>query len=76
MHASLPKAHDLKNNHHQRVQASQSAVAHVENHNRAAVPRERRESAARHFSLVRAAYEKATGNRWKKSDSDVYEEMG
>jgi hypothetical protein len=67
---------DLKNNHHQRVQASQSAVAPVENHNRAAVPRERRESAAEHLAVVRATYEKVTGNRWKKSDSDAYEENG
>ena len=58
------------------MQASQSAVLPVENHNRAAAPRERPESPDRHFSLVRAAYEKTTGNRWKKSDSEAYEENG
>ena len=67
---------DLKNNHHQRAETSQPTVAPVENHSRAAAPRERPESADRHFALVRAAYEKATGNRWKKSDSDAYEENG
>jgi hypothetical protein len=46
----------------------------VENHNGAAAPRERAESADRHLAIVRAAYEKATGNRWKKSDSDAYAE--
>jgi hypothetical protein len=42
----------------------------VENHSLAAAPREKPENADRHFVLVRAAYEKATGNRWKKSDSE------
>jgi GTP cyclohydrolase FolE2 len=32
--------------------------------------------ANRHFASVRAAYEKTTGNRWKKSDSDAYEQNG
>jgi hypothetical protein len=64
---------DLKTNHHQR-QAPQPTDPPVENHSRAAAPRGRRESPDRHFSLVRAAYEKATGNRWKKSDSDAYDE--
>jgi hypothetical protein len=48
----------------------------VENHNRAAAPRESPESAVQHLTLVRAAYEKATGNRWKKSDSEAYAENG
>lgn len=55
---------------------AQSAAPQVENHSRAAAPRERPESADRHFAVVRAAYEKATGNRWKKPDSDAYEENG
>jgi hypothetical protein len=67
---------DLKNNHHQRAETSQPMVPPVENHNRAAVPRERPDSAVQHLAGVRAAYEKATGNRWKKSDSDAYEENG
>lgn len=46
----------------------------VENHSRAAAPQERRESSDRHFALVRAAYEKATRNRWKKSDTQTYEQ--
>jgi len=48
----------------------------VENHRGAAAPRERPEIADRDFSLVRAAYEKATGNRWSKSDSEAYAENG
>jgi hypothetical protein len=67
---------DLKTNHHQSVQASHSAGLPVENHNRAAAPREKPDSTDRHFSLVRAAYEKVTGNRWKKSDSEAYEANG
>jgi hypothetical protein len=34
-----------------------------------AAPRERKETADDDLSRVRAAYEKATGNRWNKSDS-------
>src|SRR5207247_6136321 len=34
------------------------------------------ENADRHFALVRAAYEKATGNRWSQSDSEAYNENG
>ena len=48
----------------------------VENHSRAAAPPERQEGADRHFVLVRSAYERATGNRWNKSDSEAYEEKG
>jgi hypothetical protein len=44
----------------------------VENHRCAAAPRERKENADRNFLLVQAAYEKATGNRWNKSDSEAY----
>jgi hypothetical protein len=46
----------------------------VENHRCAAAPRERQETGDRDFVLVRAAYEKATGNRWNKSDSEAYSE--
>jgi hypothetical protein len=48
----------------------------VENHRCAAAPRERQETGDRDFALVRAAYEKATGNRWNKSDSEAYDENG
>jgi len=48
----------------------------VENHSRAAAPREKVESAAKHFALVRAGYEKATGNRWHKSDAEAYADNG
>ena len=51
-------------------------MENLENHSRAAEPRERQETADRHFALVRAAYERATGNRWKKSDSEAYNENG
>ena len=67
---------DLKNNHHQRAKTSQPMVPPVENHNRAAAPRERNETAKRDFELVRAAYENTTGNRWNKSDSEAYNENG
>jgi hypothetical protein len=67
---------DLKTNHHQRAETSQSALPPVENHSRAAAPRESPDSSDLHFSLVRAAYEKTTGNRWRKSDFDAYEENG
>src|SRR5438034_1138008 len=51
-------------------------VENLENHSRAAEPRERQENADRHFALIRAAYERATGNRWRKSDSEAYNENG
>src|SRR6266508_2713025 len=38
-------------------------VENLENHSRAAEPRERQENADRQFALIRAAYERATGNR-------------
>ena len=51
-------------------------VENSENHSGAAEPRERQENADRHFALVRAAYESATGNRWSESDSEAYNENG
>ncbi len=51
-------------------------VENLENHSRAAEPRERQENADRQFALIRAAYERATGNRWRKSDSEAYNENG
>src|SRR5262245_13168008 len=48
----------------------------VENHRCAVAPREREENADRVFALVRTAYERATGNRWNKSDSEAYNENG
>ncbi len=45
----------------------------VENHTCAAAPREK-ETAEQNFLLVREAYEKATGNRWSQSDSEVFEQ--
>src|SRR5437667_3789055 len=51
-------------------------VENSEDHSRAAEPRERHENADRHFALVRAAYERVTGNRWSQSDSEAYNENG
>jgi hypothetical protein len=48
----------------------------VESHSCAAAPRERKETADQNLSLVCAAYEKATGNRWNKSDSEAYHQNG
>jgi hypothetical protein len=45
----------------------------VENHTSAAAPREKETA---DFLLVREAYEKATGNRWNRSDSDAYVQNG
>jgi len=44
----------------------------VENHRGAAAPRETQETSDRDFAIVRATYEKVTGNRWSKSDSETY----
>jgi hypothetical protein len=46
----------------------------VENHSEATPPRERQDAADHDFAVVRAAYEKATGNRWTTSDSEAYTE--
>jgi len=67
---------DLKENHHQRAQKFPTNSDPVENHSRAAAPREKAESVAGHLALVRAAYKKATGNRWNKSDTEAYAENG
>jgi hypothetical protein len=67
---------DRKENHHQRSEKPTSNSGPVENHSRAAAPREKAESAAKHLALVRAGYEKATGNRWNKSDTEAYAENG
>jgi hypothetical protein len=48
----------------------------VENHRGAAAPRESLETDNRHLSLVRSAYERATGNRWNRSDQEAYEQNG
>jgi hypothetical protein len=67
---------DLKENHHQRAEKLQSGSEPVENHSQAAAPRERGEVADEHLALVRTAYERATGNRWIKSDLEAYEQNG
>jgi hypothetical protein len=64
---------DLKNNHHQRDRQHLAVVKDNENHRAAAAPRERNPPAGSDFDLVRAAYEKATGNRWSRSDTETYE---
>jgi len=73
---SVPPAPDIKENHHQRPEKAETGSDPVENHSRAAAPRERQEPAREHFALVCAAYEKATGNRWNKADSEAYYENG
>ena len=67
---------DIKENHHQRPEKAETGSDPVENHSRAAAPRERQEPDREHFALVCAAYEKATGNRWNKADSEAYYENG
>ncbi len=74
-----PNATNKDGDDHKKQSSSKSestapARAPVENHNAAAAPRERQENDNQHFALVSAAYEKATGNRWKKSDTQAYEE--
>ncbi len=61
-----------KNNHHQRGGKIAHGSAPVENHSSAAAPREKEETAELHLTLVRDAYEKATGNRWNNSDFEAY----
>src|SRR5436305_15295312 len=69
----------LKNNHHQRAENSQPTVILWKTW-KTTVARQSRErdrkNADRHFALIRAAYERATGNRWRKSDSEAYNENG
>jgi hypothetical protein len=67
---------EKKNKHHQMVGKVARGSDPVENHSRAAAPRERPEIDDEHLALVQAAYEKATGNRWNRSDSEAYEETG
>jgi len=63
---------DFKKNHHQSDEKLESDSDSVENHSRAAAPPERGGGADEHLALVRAAYERATGNRWSKSDFEAY----
>jgi hypothetical protein len=51
-----------------------SVVTADENHNGAAAPQERKTTGDPEFVSVRTAYERATGNRWSKSDTGAYEE--
>ena len=67
---------DLKRQSSSKGEKLASDTEPVANHSRAAAPRERQESADQHFALVRAAYERATGNRWSKSDSEAYQKNG
>jgi hypothetical protein len=67
---------DLENQSSSKGGNLAAECAPVENHSRAAAPRETPDSSDLHFSLVRAAYERVTGNRWKKSDSEAYAENG
>lgn len=53
-----------------------SCIDPVESHSRAAAPRERSETGDEHLARVQAAYERATGNRWNRSDSEAYEANG
>ena len=54
--------------------ASLGAITQSENHSGAAAPREKQEISNRDFAVIRATYEKVTGNRWTKSDSETYAE--
>jgi hypothetical protein len=65
-----------KNNHHQKGGKIARGSDPVENHSRAAQLRERPETDDEHLARVQAAYERATGNRWNRSDSEAYEENG
>jgi hypothetical protein len=56
--------------------ASAGAGARAENHSRAAAPREKQEISNSSFAIVRATYERVTGNQWSKSDSGTYAEHG
>ncbi len=51
-----------------------SGTTPVENHSCAAAPREKQENPDSHLALVRSAYQRATGNRWNKSDSEAYQQ--
>jgi hypothetical protein len=57
-----------------------SAIASFENatghHKGAAAPAERHANAGSDLALIRAAYERATGNRWSKSDTEAYQTNG
>ncbi len=64
---------DLKENHHQRGENPDNSDA-VESHSRAAAPPEREAGMDEPLALVRAAYERATGNRWSKLDFEAYEQ--
>jgi hypothetical protein len=59
---------DLVNRFHQR------AANDHESHSRAAAPREKVKNGDRDLALVGAAYEKAAGNRWNRSDTEADEE--
>ena len=54
-----------------------SAIASVSGatrlHRSTAAPPEKQPTACRDLALVRDAYEKATGNRWSKSDTEAYQ---
>jgi hypothetical protein len=63
----------IKNKSSSKGEETEIGCEPVENHTCAAAPREK-ETAEQHFLLVRAAYEKATGNCWNQSDSEAYKQ--
>jgi hypothetical protein len=48
----------------------------TKHHNGAAAPPEKQSAACGDLAIVRAAYEKATGNRWSKLDTEAYQGNG
>jgi len=67
---------DLKKQSSSNAERLTSDEAAVENHSSAAVPRESQESGDQHLTLVQSAYERATGNRWNRSDHETYVQNG
>jgi hypothetical protein len=73
-HATLaPGATEGKNNHHQRGTQHFAVITADRDHSGAAPPREKETNRESDFDRVRTAYERFTGNRWNKSDTEAYE---
>lgn len=81
-HATVAQCATNKYDDDLKIKSSSNSERHrqsaefVENHSGAAAPRERKDNSDEAFLLVRATYEKATGNRWNKADSEVYQQNG
>ncbi len=65
---------DLKTESSSKAESAIAAAKRAtKNHNSAAAPPEKQPTACSDLATIRSAYERATGNKWSKSDTEAYQ---